>query len=88
MNNLQADKKKLINHISRLEGQLGAVKRELLKEETDCQKASDSLCAASRSFASLRQSFLTCILREKGMVSEIKAKDKDMYRSLMRVISS
>ncbi|NBS67552.1 hypothetical protein EBT31_01375 [bacterium] len=57
--------KNLIDHISRLEGQLASIKKELREENPDCTKASATLKAASRSFGSLKQAFITCFLAKK-----------------------
>jgi len=57
-------KKRIIDHISRLEGQIASVKAELLKTNADCEKASKTLLSASRSFATLREQFVTCFLTE------------------------
>ncbi|MBP7134362.1 hypothetical protein KBA73_04055 [Patescibacteria group bacterium] len=59
------DYKPLIDHISRLEGQLASVKKELQLESPDCLKAGTTLRAASRSFASLKYAFVTCFLEQK-----------------------
>jgi DNA-binding FrmR family transcriptional regulator len=81
------DKKmKLIHHISRLEGQLASVKKELALENTNCEKAALTLKAASRSFSSLRMSFVTCFLETK-YVSATQKKDS-AYLSLLQVINS
>jgi DNA-binding FrmR family transcriptional regulator len=65
----------IIKHISRLEGQLAATKRELMQQSIDCKKAAETLRAASRSFSSLKASFVLCFLSEK-LVG--KKEDPDM----------
>lgn len=77
----------LINHISRLEGQLASVKTELMKTDPDCVKASNTLSAASRSFASLRHAFVRCFL-EKKFIKHTKALDGEEYASLLSVVKS
>lgn len=61
---MQVEKNKLeiIKHINKIQGQLDAVKKELEKTNTNCDKASDTLYAVSRSFASLRSVFVRCFL--------------------------
>lgn len=58
-------KQTLIKHISKLQGQLDAVKKELEKETPDCEKTSATLYAASRSFASVRVLFVKCFLTKE-----------------------
>lgn len=57
--------KPLIDHISRLEGQLASIKKELQSDSPDCLKAGTTLRAASRSFASLKHAFVSCFLEKK-----------------------
>lgn len=57
--------KGLIDHISRLEGQLASIKRELQDTHPNCLKTSTTLRAASRSFTSLKHSFVQCFLGQK-----------------------
>lgn len=78
--------KQLINHISRLEGQLRAVKAELSSGTPDCEKASTTLRAASRSFSSLRKSFIQCFLEKKYM-SRDASLDDSQYLSLLNLIN-
>lgn len=59
------DCKPLINHISRLEGQLASIKKELQSTSPDCVKAGTTLRAASRSFSSLKHAFVSCFLEKK-----------------------
>lgn len=83
---MQSDKQKLIHHISRLEGQLAAVKKELALAEPDCEKASLTLKAASRSFSTLRMAFVSCFL-EHDYLSKNKKLDA-AYQSLIHVINA
>lgn len=76
----------LRHHISRLEGQLASVKKELSREHPDCEKSARTLKAASRSFAALRMSFVTCFLERKYLSS--KHKSDSTYNALLNVISS
>jgi DNA-binding FrmR family transcriptional regulator len=55
---MQNNKKQIISHIKRLEGQLRAVRDAIEDEGFDCKKANQTLFAASRSFATLRQDFI------------------------------
>lgn len=81
------EKKNLINHISRLEGQLAAVKAEIQKEKPDCQKASATLLSAARSFAGLRQKFIEAFLL-KYFVGSIAPKDKELFEKLTSLIKA
>lgn len=83
---MQSDKQKLIHHISRLEGQLQSIKRELSSEEPDCEKAALTLKAAARSFSALRVSFVSCFLEHKYLT---KKQDSDTtYQALIQVINA
>lgn len=57
------DIKHLIDHMSRLEGQLASIKRELQHTQPNCTKAATTLRAASRSFDSFKRSFVDCFLQ-------------------------
>ena len=76
----------LIHHISRLEGQLAYIKRELAHETPDCEKAALTLKAASRSFSTLRMSFVTCFLETKYLSK--KQTSDETYSALLQVINS
>ncbi len=76
----------LIHHISRLEGQLASVKKELTNDTPDCEKAARTLKAASRSFSTLRMAFVTCFLETK-YISKKQGADKT-YDALLQVINS
>lgn len=83
---MQPDKQNLIHHISRLEGQLASIKKELIATESDCEKAALTLKAASRSFSTLRMSFVSCFLEHKYFS---KKPDSDStYKALMQVINA
>ncbi|MFN3693093.1 MAG: metal-sensing transcriptional repressor [Candidatus Paceibacteria bacterium] len=83
---MKLDKQKLIHHISRLEGQLQSIKRELATEEPDCKKAALTLKAASRSFSTLRMAFVSCFIEHKYLS---KKQDSDTtYQALIQVINS
>ena len=82
---MQSDKQKLIHHISRLEGQLASIKKELGDPETNCEKAALTLKAASRSFSSLRMTFVACFLKNKYL-SEKHSTDST-YQALIQVIN-
>jgi len=79
------DKKEIINHISRLEGQLASVKKELLQDTVDCSKASTTLLSASRSFAGLRQKFTESFLM-KHFVPNVATKDQELFNKLTALI--
>jgi len=83
---MQENRIKLIHHISRLEGQLASVKRQLQEPEPDCEKASLTLKAASRSFSTLRMSFITCFLEQKYIAK--KSQPDETYKALLQVINS
>ena len=85
---MQSDKQKLIHHISRLEGQLRSIKKELVSTEPDCKKAALTLKAASRSFSTLRMAFVSCFLEHKYL-SKKQDKDSDItYQALIQVINA
>lgn len=78
-------RKEIINHISRLEGQLASVKAELLVDEPDCAKASKTLLSASRSFAGLREQFVESFLLSH-FVDAKKIEDKVLFEQLLTLI--
>ncbi len=80
------DTQKLIHHISRLEGQLQSIKRELASVDPDCEKMARTLKASSRSFSTLRMAFVTCFLEHRFRVK--KAVTDPAYDALMEVIST
>lgn len=83
---MQSDKQKLIHHISRLEGQLMSIKKELASLDTDCEKTALTLKAASRSFSTLRMTFVSCFLEQKYLP---KNKTSDTtYKALIQVINA
>lgn len=58
--------KNLTDHITRLQGQLESVKRELARgESADCGKASRTLLSSLRSFEGLRIGFTTHFLEDR-----------------------
>ena len=83
---MQSDKKRLIHHISRLEGQLSSIKKELADTNSDCEKAALTLKAASRSFSALRMAFVSCFL-ENDYLAKNKKSDT-AYQALIRVINA
>jgi len=83
---MQSDKQKLIHHISRLEGQLLSIKKELASSEPDCEKAALTLKAASRSFSTLRMTFVSCFLAH-AYVSKKNTSDTT-YKALIQVINA
>lgn len=83
---MQPDKQKLINHISRLEGQLTSIKKELAEAEPDCEKAALTMKAASRSFSSLRMAFVSCFLEHKYLSR--KHNSDTTYDALLQVINA
>jgi DNA-binding FrmR family transcriptional regulator len=82
---MHKEHKAIVDHISRLEGQLAAVKKELLLPEPDCVRASDTLLSASRSFAGLRQKFTEAFLL-RHFVSPTTSKEKEMFTKLIALI--
>lgn len=83
---MQPDKQKLIHHLSRLEGQLSSIKKELAADKSDCEKAALTLKAASRSFSTLRMAFVSCFLEHKYLS---KKQDSDStYKALIQVINA
>ena len=86
LRSMSSDKQKLIHHISRLEGQLLSIKRELAVSNPDCEKAALTLKAASRSFSTLRMSFVACFLEHKYLT---KKQDSDAtYKALIQIINA
>jgi DNA-binding FrmR family transcriptional regulator len=83
---MKPNTKKLIDHISRLEGQLASIKKELATTEPDCEKTALTLKAASRSFSTLRMSFVSCFL-EHTYLTKQQGTDKT-YQALMHVINA
>lgn len=87
---MSSEFKPLIDHISRLEGQLSSIKKELQKEVPDCVRAGTTLRAASRSFSSLKYAFVACFL-EKKFLTEKQAASAHVsteYRALLDLIRS
>ena len=82
---MKENKKAIINHISRLEGQLASVKNLLLEDEPDCVKASKTLLSASRSFAGLRENFVEAFL-QKYFVNLKSDHDKEKFSELLTLI--
>jgi len=82
---MNENKKKIIDHISRLEGQLASIKKELQQDETDCTKASTTLLSASRSFAGLRQKFTESFLM-KHFVPNLTKTDQELFDKLTALI--
>lgn len=78
-------KKQIIDHISRLEGQLASVKKELQQDKVDCAKASTTLLSASRSFAGLRQKFTEAFLL-KHFVPKVATRDQELFDKLTALI--
>lgn len=83
---MQSDKQKLIHHISRLEGQLQSIKKDLALAEPNCEKAALTLKAASRSFSTLRMSFVSCFLEHKYVSN--KQDSDNTYKALIQVINA
>ena len=83
---MHLDTKKLIHHISRLEGQLASIKKEIALDKPDCEKAALTMKAASRSFSTLRMTFVSCFLEQKYMPKNHER--NSTYTALLRVINS
>lgn len=84
---MTTDRKKVIDHISRLEGQLASVKAELLSDVPDCEKASQTLRSAARSFAGLREQFVETFLLSHFIDSK-KIKNQKLFNQLIALIKS
>ena len=84
------DCKPLIDHISRLEGQLASIKKELQAESPDCVKAGTTLRAASRSFASLKHAYVSCFLEKKFFTGKQASvlHESPEYNALLDLIRS
>lgn len=76
---------RIVDHVSRLEGQLASIKSELAKEKPDCLKASKTLLSSARSFAGLREKFVETFLLEH-VIDESKIKNKEMFTQLLTLI--
>ncbi|MBP6944637.1 hypothetical protein KBD61_05695 [Patescibacteria group bacterium] len=84
------DCKPLIDHISRLEGQLASIKKELQAESPNCLKAGATLRAASRSFSSLKHAFVSSFLQKKFFTRQQANSllDSPEYNALLDLIRS
>lgn len=82
--------KPLIDHLSRLEGQLASIRKELQSTEPDCVRMSTTLRAASRSFGSLKHAFVSCFLATKILTPKqaASANSSDTYQSLLDLLRS
>jgi len=83
---MKANKQKLVHHLSRLEGQLASIKKELAADQTDCEKAALTLKAASRSFSTLRMAFVSCFLEHKYLSKQPES--DSTYKALIQVINA
>ncbi len=84
---MKQERKKIVDHISRLEGQLASVKAELLKDEPNCEKASQTLQSAARSFAGLREQFVESFLLTH-FVDVRKITNEKLFTQLLALIKS
>jgi len=84
---MNPERKKIVDHISRLEGQLASVKAELMKEDPDCERASQTLYSATRSFAGLREQFVETFLLTH-FIHKPKAADSTLFNNLIALIKS
>lgn len=84
---MNPERKKIVHHISRLEGQLASVKAELLLPEPNCEKASQTLQSAARSFAGLREQFVETFLLTY-FIDNTKKKDEKLFTQLIALIKS
>lgn len=82
---MQLKQKQIIDHVSRLEGQLASIKNELSKDQPDCLKASKTLLSSARSFAGLREKFVETFLLEH-VIDESKIKNREMFNQLLTLI--
>lgn len=84
---MNEERKQIINHISRLEGQLASVKAELMNEKPDCEKASKTLYSAARSFAGLREQFIETFLLTY-FIHKKTIRDRSLFEQLIALIKS
>jgi DNA-binding FrmR family transcriptional regulator len=84
---MNTERKMIIDHISRLEGQLASVKAELAVEEPDCEKASQTLHSAARSFAGLREQFVETFLLTH-FIDQKKIVNEKLFTQLIALIKS
>jgi DNA-binding FrmR family transcriptional regulator len=79
---------KLIHHISRIEGQLASIKKELQQPSPNCIQASQTLYSAARSFAGFRQAFIATFLERYGIFDMSNDDATDAYSELLKLIKS
>ncbi len=84
---MNQERKIIVDHISRLEGQLASVKAELALDEPDCEKASRTLQSASRSFAGLREQFVETFLLTH-FINKKKITNEKLFTQLIALIKS
>ena len=77
----------LIHHISRIEGQLASIKKELQQNNPDCIKASKTLYSLSRSFAGFRQKFIQTFLQRYATFHKETNTDEALVE-LLKLIKS
>ena len=75
----------VVDHVSRLEGQLASIKKELMTEAPDCAKVSQTLLSASRSFAGLREQCIENFLLHH-FVEKKKNHDEVLFKQLLAVV--
>ncbi len=82
--------KPLIDHLSRLEGQLASIKKELQSGDPDCVRMGTTLRAASRSFGSFKYAFVRCFLATKILTPKqaASASSSDTYQALLDLLRS
>jgi DNA-binding FrmR family transcriptional regulator len=76
--------KHIVDHISRLEGQLSAIKKEMQQEQPDCHKVSKTLLSAARSFAGLRSQCMESMLRAHFMSTQ-KGIDEALFTQVLSI---
>jgi DNA-binding FrmR family transcriptional regulator len=78
----------MARHISRLQGQLESVKKELARgEAAQCGKAARTLLSSLRSFEGLRTSFITLFLQERFLSKRtLSTAEKTELKDLLALI--
>lgn len=74
----------IVRHINKLQGQLESVKKELTSTQPECDVATNTLYAASRSFASLRMLFVTCFLQKEFLKQSSENKKLEHLLTLIK----
>ena len=81
------DCKKIIDHISRLEGQLRSLRNQLEKEKS-CEKLVPLALSATKSFDSLRAKMLENFVQNQLLESDPSVKKWENFQQLLKLIKA